>query len=445
MNHATTSHPSLQGHTMHATSIQLDTPQPHAGTRGNPLHRKPLALAIAGVLLLGACASTPKQLEGTQNARARLTQLQTDAELAPRAQVAIAEAARAVTAAEGSRKDDETRAHLAYMAGHKVDLAWSLAQNRMLEDQRAQLSEAREAARLAARTREADHARHEVAAARTDARAAREDADLARDAARAARHDAQDANTRMDSALLAAGNANLATGNARLAEETATVAAAAAQRDTATAQRKTGDAQREASAAQQATATAELATDAAQRDANAAQRDADASQREAAVANRETVLAERNTDAARLETLKATQATDDLQRQIAILNARETDRGIIVTLGDVLFATGRSALKEANTGHLDKLAAFLVRYGDRTVIVEGHTDDVGTVDANQGLSQQRADAVRNYLVAHGVATSRLTSTGLGEGTPVSDNATATGRQQNRRVEVVIANPMLGAK
>lgn len=388
---------------MHATSIPLDTPQAHARARGNPMQRKPLALAIAAVLLLGACASTPKQLEGTQDARARLTQLQADAELAPRAQVAIAEAARAVTAAESSRKDGETRAHLAYMAGHKVDLAWALAQNRMLEDQRTQLSEARDAARLAARTREADHARHEVATARTDARAARADADLARDAARAARHDARDANARTDSALLAAGNANLATGNAQL----------------------------EADAARQAAAAAARATDAAQRDA--------------AVANREATLAERNTDAARRETLKATQANDDLQRQVALLNARETDRGIIVTLGDVLFATGRSALKAANTGHLDKLAAFLVRYGDRTVIVEGHTDDVGTASANQGLSQQRADAVRNYLVAHGVAANRLTSTGLGEGAPVSDNGTATGRQQNRRVEVVIANPALGVK
>ncbi|NHA14638.1 OmpA family protein [Thioalkalivibrio sp. XN279] len=138
--------------------------------------------------------------------------------------------------------------------------------------------------------------------------------------------------------------------------------------------------------------------------------------------------------------IAASRATrQDLERQIAELNARETDRGLVVTLGDVLFATGKSNLMGGAGANLDKLAAFLGEYPDRTVLIEGHTDSVGSEASNQLLSQRRADSVKSYLVNRGVQANRISTAGLGEGSPVASNDTATGRQQNRRVEVIISN------
>jgi outer membrane protein OmpA-like peptidoglycan-associated protein len=129
----------------------------------------------------------------------------------------------------------------------------------------------------------------------------------------------------------------------------------------------------------------------------------------------------------------------EMQRQIEILQARATDRGIVLTLGDVLFATGKSELQSGATGNLDRLVTFLGKYSDRTVMIEGYTDSVGDEGYNQNLSLRRADAVRSYLTSHGVALQRLTTEGKGESSPVAGNDSAAGRQQNRRVEVIIAN------
>lgn len=140
----------------------------------------------------------------------------------------------------------------------------------------------------------------------------------------------------------------------------------------------------------------------------------------------------READSARLE-------NEELRRNIADLQARETDRGLVVTLGDLLFATGKSDLKGGAAVHLGKLAAFLNEYQDRSVIIEGHTDNVGSDDSNMSLSRRRADSVRAYLVGQGVERARISTSGMGEGAPVADNDTDSGRQQNRRVEVIISN------
>jgi outer membrane protein OmpA-like peptidoglycan-associated protein len=142
---------------------------------------------------------------------------------------------------------------------------------------------------------------------------------------------------------------------------------------------------------------------------------------------------------ARDEVAASREARLALERQIAELNARETDRGLVVTLGDLLFATGKSDLTGGAGPNLDKLAAFLGEYPDRTVLIEGHTDSVGSEESNYFLSQRRADSVKSYLVRRGVQASRLTTSGLGQGSPVASNDSATGRQQNRRVEVIISN------
>jgi outer membrane protein OmpA-like peptidoglycan-associated protein len=143
-------------------------------------------------------------------------------------------------------------------------------------------------------------------------------------------------------------------------------------------------------------------------------------------------------DAAQLAANTSQQQAAELQRQVDMLQARPTDRGLVLTLGDTLFATGKSELKSGATVNLDRLTAFLNEYPTRTASIEGYTDSMGSDEMNQSLSQRRADAVKGYLVGRGVDSTRLSASGRGENSPVADNESATGRQQNRRVEVVIS-------
>jgi outer membrane protein OmpA-like peptidoglycan-associated protein len=145
-------------------------------------------------------------------------------------------------------------------------------------------------------------------------------------------------------------------------------------------------------------------------------------------------------DASQAAALSAQQQAEELQRQIDAMQAKVTDRGIVLTLGDVLFATNKADLNSGANNNLNKLVAFLNQYPDRTVNIEGYTDSTGGADYNLGLSQRRADSVRSYLVDQGVGSGRLVASGKGMSSPVAGNDTATGRQQNRRVEVIINNP-----
>ena len=166
-------------------------------------------------------------------------------------------------------------------------------------------------------------------------------------------------------------------------------------------------------------------------------------QRTALSANRESSRLDartREADAAHVATANSEQQAAELQRQIDALQAKPTDRGLIVTLGDVLFDTGKASLKAGATSNLNKLVAFLNEYSDRTVLIEGYTDSVGSEDYNQGLSERRADSVKSYLAGQGIGSIRLSAAGKGESDPVASNDSAAGRQQNRRVEVIISNP-----
>lgn len=178
--------------------------------------------------------------------------------------------------------------------------------------------------------------------------------------------------------------------------------------------------------------------DTANRKATAAQRETEAAQALAVVAAADAANAAADAAGAASD---AAREAEGLQRQIDVLQAEATDRGLVVTLGSVLFATGRAELKEGGTVSLDKLVTFLGEYPDRTVVIEGHTDDVGSYETNQSLSQRRADSVRSYLMQQGVQSSRLSASGMGESQPVADNRTDDGREQNRRVEIIIENPV----
>lgn len=276
--------------------------------------RKTLLGAAVASILLAACTTAPVKPDGAAEARVKLTQLQTDPNLASRAATAIKEADAAVRVAEQPEADKELAANRVYLADRKVDTARALAETRLAEDQRAEITAQRDKARLDARTREADTAKGQVATAQADA----------------------------NTAQLAAAN----------------------------------------------------------------------SQQQAA----------------------------ELQRQIDVLQAKPTDHGLVLTLGDVLFTTGRADLKSGATDNLNKLVTFLDKYPDRSAAIEGYTDNVGSDDYNQGLSERRADSVKSYLTRQGIGSMRLAVSGKGRSDPVASNDSADGRQQNRRVEVVISNP-----
>ncbi|GGJ82098.1 OmpA family protein [Pseudomonas matsuisoli] len=121
------------------------------------------------------------------------------------------------------------------------------------------------------------------------------------------------------------------------------------------------------------------------------------------------------------------------------MNAKQTDRGTVVTFGDVLFDLNRSELKPGGMRNVQQLSQFLQENSERKVIIEGHTDSTGSDSYNQSLSERRAMSVKSALVRMGVDPSRLVTQGYGKEYPIADNSSAAGRAQNRRVEVTISN------
>lgn len=118
------------------------------------------------------------------------------------------------------------------------------------------------------------------------------------------------------------------------------------------------------------------------------------------------------------------------------LQAKQTDRGMVLTLGDVLFKTNEATLNQGAEVTIDRIAAFMIKYPDRTISIEGHTDNTGDEDYNYDLSLNRASAVMQALENRRVASNRITAFGKGEALPMADNNSESGRQQNRRVEIV---------
>jgi outer membrane protein OmpA-like peptidoglycan-associated protein len=166
-----------------------------------------------------------------------------------------------------------------------------------------------------------------------------------------------------------------------------------------------------------------------------AQTAAEESARLAAVAQRGSQeLAQNQQELARKQQELAT-----AQSQIDALKAQNTDRGMVLTLGDVLFDTGSSTLKPGADQSLQRVADFLVRNKEAKVRIEGHTDAQGDDSYNQVLSQRRADTVAGRLMQLGVEGSHVKAMGLGEAYPVTGNDTSAGRQQNRRVELVFSD------
>ncbi len=147
-----------------------------------------------------------------------------------------------------------------------------------------------------------------------------------------------------------------------------------------------------------------------------------------------------------LELEMSSTAAEQARREAEMLRARmeemeaeQTDRGMVLTLGDVLFDLNKADLKPAGEQTISRLADFMSEYEERRVRVEGYTDSTGAASYNQGLSERRAEAVRDALVDMGISRNRVETRGYGEEYPVASNDTSSGRQQNRRVEIVISD------
>jgi outer membrane protein OmpA-like peptidoglycan-associated protein len=215
-------------------------------------------------------------------------------------------------------------------------------------------------------------------------------------------------------AYIASTQARTAMAIAKAASEEEAIKTAEADRERARADanaRRASDAQAQAANAQMAAANASA-------DANAARQQAAAAQADAAVAQAQAA---------------------ELQRALAELQAKQTDRGMLVTLGDVLFEFGRAEIKPAASEAMNKLAQYLNQHADRRVLIEGFTDSVGSDSANLTLSQRRSQAVADALRARGVDPTRIATRGYGEAYPVASNSSTSDRALNRRVEVYISN------
>jgi outer membrane protein OmpA-like peptidoglycan-associated protein len=163
----------------------------------------------------------------------------------------------------------------------------------------------------------------------------------------------------------------------------------------------------------------------------------DSANRATIAANRAKEDANRATDDAKVARDQATENSARLQAELDALKAQPTDRGLVLTLGDVLFETGSSTLSPGAGRNMDRLVQFLTDHPERMVQIDGFTDSVGTDSYNQDLSQRRADAVRYELVSRGISPARIATQGYGKAYPVAGNSESSGRQLNRRVEVVI--------
>jgi outer membrane protein OmpA-like peptidoglycan-associated protein len=270
---------------------------------------------------------------------------------------------------------------------------------------------------------------------------AREQNALNREQAEAARRqqaelDTQTARTARDAAEREAQTAATARTAAELDARTAAAGQAAALRATA-----------DADAARSAADTARIAADTARIKAEGERAAAEAQALQADTARRAAELqAEQATGAAAQSEQDKIALREQLREQLnVILDTRETARGLIVNLSDVLFDTGSAGLKPGAREKLARVSGILVSHPGLRLEVEGHTDGVGTDSYNQALSERRAESVRAYLVAQKIASTSVGAVGFGEGQPVATNGTAAGRQQNRRVELVVSGDIIGRR
>ncbi|HEX6176644.1 MAG TPA: OmpA family protein [Candidatus Binatia bacterium] len=344
--------------------------------------------AGAALMLLAGCSSHHAALE---RARADFTKTHQDSQISNHAPVAVHEAAQSLRRAEEvweNTGDQEEVKHLAYLAEQRTAIAREVAQRRIAESEAQRLVEQRDKVLLEARRREAERAMQLAEARAREAEQARQQAEKSALAAQQARRGEQ--------------------AQARQAELARQEAEKRAQ---------------EAETARQQAAKRAEELELARQQAEARAREAEQARQQA------------QADAARIQ---------QLEKELSEFKARQTERGLELTLSGVLFEFDKAVLKPGALRGLSPLVAFLKNNPDHHIALEGHTDSVGSESYNIDLSRQRAEAVRQFLVQNGVNTRNISTRGLGEAYPVASNNTEAGRLQNRRVEIIISDQTAGS-
>ncbi|WP_223787760.1 OmpA family protein [Marinicella meishanensis] len=355
----------------------------------NHTHMKQLLILIL-VSLVAGCASTPDPDPRVMQLDNRLSDLMSNNDLASRGGEELARAQRALNTVktQGPDMDDEDLDYSIYATGRLLDLARYAAETRWYEDRREQLVDQQSQLILQARTLEAEQAEQRAAAAKAIAEAAELQRQMALQEAEAA----------------------------KLVRDEALQAAAFAEE------------QRE---------LAMLAKTEAERLQLAAEAAADSAMSEAEKAKIVAAAEAAKAEAAIAEANAAKAAMQQLEAELSDLKAKQTERGLVITLGDVLFEFNQSDLKAGATRNLEPLVKALHEDLAQAVVIEGHTDNIGSEDYNVRLSEQRAASVKTYLTDAGIDGDRITTQGLGFTYPVASNDTSEGRQQNRRVEIIL--------
>jgi len=356
---------------------------------------------IAAMLILIGCATMPEKNVAIERARNAYEQAQANPEIAKIAPVAMYEASQAMKKSEQA-KDIEEKEHLAYIAERKTQIAMAQAEQKIAKKAIEELSKQKDKILLQARELEAKRA-----------------ISLAEKRALEAEHAKQEAEARALDIERAKGKAEALAQQAEKAKQEAEARALELERAKGEAETKALEAEK-------------------------AKKEVQAKALELEKAKKEAEAKKLEAEMARLKTEEVISQRKQLESELIELKAKQTDKGVILTLGYILFETKKAILMSGAMRTIDTLSVFLKKYPKRNVLIEGFTDSAGSETFNLELSQQRADAVRDALITKGVAVERITTKGYGKLFPVASNETAAGKQQNRRVEIIILDEGVNA-
>jgi outer membrane protein OmpA-like peptidoglycan-associated protein len=387
----------------------------------------PLILLIFLMVGCGPSLLEIRARNQLESARRLYQQAKTDPNVAAYAPDALSEAGKAMQTAErakdiaernNAQNDYKELEHRAYLSEKKSQIALTITEEKVKKKEIEALNREKTDVLLQKRDQEIRLAKKETEQARSTALSETEKAERAKKEAEARAREVEQARSM---ALLAAQKAERAK---KEAEEARLLASA----ESAEKEKANREAALKAREAEQARMEAEVRA----KEAEQARIQAEAKAREAEKARMEAAAKAEEAERAKAE-------IDELLSQLSELKAKQTERGIVLTMGDVLFAFDKATLSPAAFRNVDKLADFLRKHPNRSVLIEGHTDSVGSDEYNLDLSEKRAGAVKSALVAKGVGEERITPKGYGKKYPVASNNTSDGRQLNRRVEVVVLN------
>jgi outer membrane protein OmpA-like peptidoglycan-associated protein len=236
----------------------------------------------------------------------------------------------------------------------------------------------------------------------------------------------------------------------REAQEKAEADARAAQEQAAQAQAQSDEDARRRAEAERAQADAQRQQATALAQQQQAQAEADAARQAAQLAAGQQANAERQAQEADRQRQEAVRQKEEMRARLLaqlnqVLQTRDTVRGLIVSMPDVLFDFNKYTLKPEARERLARISGIVLAYPDLKLQVEGYTDSIGSDEYNQTLSEKRAESVRDYLVSSGVSMNNVAAQGMGKADPVADNSTAAGRKLNRRVEMIVSGDVIGTQ